>query len=152
MCDGFGIAPYTFLLAYVCSPIYYLSTAVRVLSGSLVEEPALRHVYSLSGYIHPVDRNVIPCSYPNIHKDFSTGSMMCLLPIHKGYYGESAHHTGVSNPFDSVLETNTPPAFMPGRSGPKSSLCSPRRAACPPFQSDHSITWAAAIVNINEYI
>ncbi len=76
MCDGFGIAPYTFLLAYVCSPIYYLSTAVRVLSGSFVEEPTLRHVYSLSGYIHHVDRNVIPFSYPNIHKDFSTGSMM----------------------------------------------------------------------------
>ena len=110
MCDGFGIAPYTFLLAYVCSPIYYLSTAVRVLSGSLVEEPALRHVYSLSGYIHSVDRNVIPCSYPNIHKDFSTGSMMCLLPIHKGYYGESARHTGVSDPSDSGVK----PEYTPG--------------------------------------
>ena len=74
---GLGSLPHTFLLAYVCSPIYYLSTAVRVLSGSFVEEPALRHVYSLSGYIHRVDRNVIPCSYPNIHKDFSSGSMMC---------------------------------------------------------------------------
>lgn len=36
------------------------------------------------------------CLPARFHKVTYTGSMMCF-PIHKGYYGKSAHHKGVSS-------------------------------------------------------
>ena len=52
LCVTVGIAPRHFFTAYVCSSLYSLSTSSGRSVGFFLEEPALRHFISMSGYIH----------------------------------------------------------------------------------------------------
>ena len=97
MCDGKGKTPNTFCLAYVCSPIYWDLRQLgycRHLSrgyGSPVRFTAWPAAF------RKVRRDTIRCTYPRFHKDYSQRGRWCAFPIHKGYCGKPAHHTGVSN-------------------------------------------------------
>lgn len=73
MCDGFGIAPYTFLSCLCVQPrfieIYGSSGSV----GTFVEGAALQEIYSILATIQKVGRDTMRFTYPGFQKDYSHG-------------------------------------------------------------------------------
>ena len=96
MCDGFGIAPYTFLNCLCVQPrfiqIYGSSESV----GTFVEGAALQEIYSILATIRGWMRTRYISLTHHFQKDYLRWGPWCAFPIHKGYYGKPAHHTGVS--------------------------------------------------------
>lgn len=95
MCDGFGIAPYTFYTAYVCSPIY---SALRQLGicRPILEVGGSPGDLQYPGYYQRMDRDTIHFTYPSLSQGLLVVGPMVRFPVHKGYYGKPAHHAGVS--------------------------------------------------------
>ena len=95
MCDGFGIAPDTFLCCLCVQPRLLRSTAVWVLSAPFVEGAALQAIYgnlaTITGWIGT--RCVFLTS---TFKRITRAGSMVRFPIHKGYFGKPAHHIGAS--------------------------------------------------------
>lgn len=96
MCDGFGIAPYTFLNCLCVQPrfikIYGSSESV----GTFVEGAALQEIYSILATIRGWMWTRYISLTHHFQKDYLRWGPWCAFPIHKGYYGKPAHHTGVS--------------------------------------------------------
>ena len=92
MCDGFGIAPYTFLSCLCVQPrfidIYGSSGSV----GTFVEGAALQEIYSILATIRGwIGTRYISLTH-HVQKDYLWWGPWCAFPIHKGYYGKPAHH------------------------------------------------------------
>ena len=127
MCDFDGISPRDFsqhfFTAYVCSRFaitYAADRNCRIFDGeinSTVLFTAAPHAFR---YVLLTTR---------FHKDYLREGSSCTFPIHKGYYGESVHYTGVSDLDDSLRVYAKPPNLKDSeRSGLNSCLSSPRRA------------------------
>ena len=86
------------------------------------------HLYSATGHVQRVGRATIRFTYPSFQKDYSQRGQWCAFPVHKGYYGKPAHHTGVSNLYGFCLANAKPPARSRDALGLISCLSSPRRA------------------------
>ena len=92
---GLGSLPTLFYTAYVCSPIY---SDLRQFG---ICRPFCRVGSSpgdlqYPGYYQRVDRNTIHFTYPSLSKGLLMVGSMVRFPVHKGYFGKPAHHTGVS--------------------------------------------------------
>ena len=79
MCDGFGIAPYTFLNCLCVQPrfikIYGSSESV----GTFVEGAALQGILQYPGYYQRMDADTIHFTYPSLSKGLlAVGSMVCF--------------------------------------------------------------------------
>ena len=48
------------------------------------------------GYSQRVNRDTIHFTYPSLSKGLLMVGSMVRFPVHKGYFGKPAHHTGVS--------------------------------------------------------
>ena len=87
--------PTLFYTAYVCSPIY---SALRQLGicRPILEVGGSPGDLQYPGYSQRVDRNTIHFTYPSLSKGLLMVGSMVRFPVHKGYFGKPAHHTGVS--------------------------------------------------------
>lgn len=145
MYDGFGSAPYTFLIC-LCVQFWFIEIYGSSDSvGTFVEGAALRKIYSIPATI----RKWIGTWYVLLTGTFKrithTGSMM-RFPVHKGYYGKPTHHTGVSYLkwlLISKLLTPDRQICQPRRSGPNYYLPSPRRASFFTSAANHTPLAAA---------
>ncbi len=90
-----GLLPTLFYTAYVCSPIY---SALRQLGicRPILEVGGSPGDLQYPGYSQRVDRNTIHFTYPSLSKGLLVVGSMVRFPVHKGYFGKPAHHTGVS--------------------------------------------------------
>ena len=90
-----GLLPTLFYTAYVCSPIY---SALRQLGicRPILEVGGSPGDLQYPGYSQRVDRNTIHFTYPSLSKGLLMVGSMVRFPVHKGYFGKPAHHTGVS--------------------------------------------------------
>ena len=90
-----GLLPTLFYTAYVCSPIY---SSLRQLGicRPILEVGGSPGDLQYPGYSQRVDRDTIHCTYPSLSKGLLMVGSMVRFPVHKGYFGKPAHHTGVS--------------------------------------------------------
>ena len=95
MCDGFGIAPDTFLCCLCVQPHLLISTAVWDLSAPFVESAALQEIYSILATIRGRIGTRCALLTSTFKRITHAGSMVCF-PVHKGYFGKPAHHIGAS--------------------------------------------------------
>ena len=91
----FGLLPTLFYTAYVCSPIYSALRQLRI-CRPILEVGGSPEDLQYSGYYQRVDRNTIHFIYPSLSKGLLVVGSMVRFPVHKGYFGKPAHHTGVS--------------------------------------------------------
>ena len=64
--------------------------------GTFVDGAALQEIYSILATIRGwIGTRYISLTH-HVQKDYLWWGPWCAFPIHKGYYGKPAHHTGVS--------------------------------------------------------
>ena len=90
-----GLLPTLFYTAYVCSPIYSALRQLRI-CRPILEVGGSPGDLQYPGYYQRVDRNTIHFTYPSLSKGLLVVGSMVRFPIHNGYFGKPAHHTGVS--------------------------------------------------------
>ena len=138
-----GLLP-TLFPAYVCSPLYSASTAVEGSVGFFLEESALRHFISMSGYIHDT------FCLPHIFKRITGVGVNDVLFQFAKATTASPHITQEYQTQRLLNSKMLNPRRRPGRSGPNYYLPSPRRAFLPSLSyhrtGEKSRTYAVNIV------
>lgn len=145
MYDGFGIAPYTFLICLCVQPRFIEIYGSSGSAVSFLEGATLRQIYSMPATIRMVYRDRYVVLTRTFKRITHTGSMV-RLPFHKGYCGEPTHHIGVSNLSRLLYQQTAKPltgSSRPRRSGPNYYLPSPRRASFFTSAAGHTPTAAA---------
>ena len=95
MCDGFGIAPDTFLCCLCVQPHFIEIYGSLGSVGTFVEGAALQEIYSILATIRRWIGTRCVLLTDTFKRITHAGSMVCF-PVHKGYFGKPAHHRGAS--------------------------------------------------------